>query len=236
LRPEDRDTAGAAGGAALAAASAGGIAAGNSMSRKGRKQVRRNSGGRGDQVRGGRLQRAGASMSREGREGLGKFRRIETKAGPRYMDGNKFARSKQFTSMIEDAKGVSAKGRQQSAKGAKKRSRSAAGVKAIKRGRLVRAGGAAGALAGVGLTAASIASAERRQSRRSKERDAALRPVKPQEWKDTRTLSQLRPKRAPEGSRKFAEDPKTGKLVEQPTLRQRQYDEELRRRERINGR
>ena len=180
MRPEDQYTAGIAGGAGLGAAGAAAFAGGSRMRREGREQVRANSGGRAFVVRSQRLNRAASDIGRVSRDQLGKLRRVDTKNGPVYMKGGKFAPSKEFVRMGQDAQAIRRNATNQFMVGVGRQARSSEGVKAMKVGRLVRRGGLAAMAAGLGLGGASVAAAERRQSRRTRERDAVASYRSPQ--------------------------------------------------------
>jgi hypothetical protein len=198
---EDKYAAGLAGGALLAAGGAGAVGAGRRMRREGRATVRANSGSRGDKVRGGRLVRAGADDVRSGQRGLGQFRQVAGKDGKtRYMKpGGGFAPTKGLNEQIQRGKDVAGKGRGMIAGAGLKRSRSAAGVKAMKRGRLVaRAGGAAAVLGAAGAVG-SVAAGERYRGKRVRQMDAALNPTSAQrEQRRERPASEYRAMR-PQG-------------------------------------
>lgn len=166
MKPEDKYTAGLAGGLGVGAAGFGAFRAGGSMAASGRAQARENAGSRGMATRGGRLIRAGADMQREAERGLGAFRRIETPKGVRYMDGSKWAKTKGLTDQARQGGESLAQGKELAAGAAGRRSAAREGIKRFQTGRWARKGGLAAVAAGGAVAASSVVAGERHQNKR----------------------------------------------------------------------
>lgn len=230
---EDKYAAGLAGGTGLALGGAYAATAGRNMRRDGRAQASANRGSRGMDVRGGRLIRAGSDQVREGSRSLGQFKRVTNKNGTTtYLKpGGGFAPTKQFTEQISRGNQTARQGEAFVSSAKSRRAKAVAGLKQMKRGRFVARGGAIAAGLGAATAVGSVAAGERYRSRRVRQMDSALNPALARREPAGRNqqVAALRPKRAPEGARKFREDPTTGKWTEEQSARVKQWEDSWRR-------
>lgn len=176
MRPEDKYTAGIAGGAGLGLAGLGAYRYGRSEQAAGRAQARANAGSRGMQVRGGRLVRQGRDMQRSGQSQLSAFdRKVDGKGRTQYFQNGKFAPSKGPLAEIAVGQQAFESGRGMKREGNARRLSAMSGIKRMKTGRLVRRGGLAAMAAGAGAAVGSVALAERHRSKKTAARDSAVR-------------------------------------------------------------
>lgn len=229
---EDLYAGGLAAGATVAGTGALVASSGNRMRQQGRAQARANAGSRGEGVRGGRLVRAGQQIVDEGNKELKGMARVGSNGKTVYIKPTGgFAPTKKIRSGIDQGKATSAEGRAQSAAGKARRPRAVAGLKQMRRGRLVARGGfglaAIGGLAALG----SVAAGERYRSGRVKAIDLALNPPKSAPVRPDRAaeIKALAPKRPREGFRPIVENPATGKLTVVQSARVKAYDDAWRK-------